>query len=490
MEGFQFAQDNAADAFAEAGMSELGHNMVMPAGLPDMASIAQSDFPYQQNYIQMLENSNTAIQQQVEKQQDVISEMVAFNHYMHSTMQKLDTRVDQLERDNAHFRSTAASHAVPSLQIQAAPKGTVNEGVPDGNEYSPLHEQSQGQKLGKTSAKRVVADAFPAEGVTMPGRTKYRKKLQVKIPGKGNGLPLGLSLPTPMPSALQTMPSSAVPATFSIIPRTPYTPGRIGPPESYKKTTTSINKRDIHNLNKSIPPVNVHLPMVPLTDTEVIVYFFNSLSKPMVSLRLYARGWGPASIVQALNEHREVEPPYLRNTCSVKCTTAIKNGKKLYGNEWEEEQRAAFAEADDCKATDLIRANDDDAVDYYVRALCANLKQHPNEENGGIFTACVKYCAEHDAPYTMSNVWQLAVDLSEGKMPQHPSSPASTDVAPEPRTLEHIKEDETEIDWSDDGGPRTPSPLAKRKSNLAQSSGPVGFTAVNALREPNSDAHE
>lgn len=210
---------------------------------------------------------------------------------------------------------------------------------------------------------------------------------------------------------------------FPSTPRTPYTPGRIGPPESYKKSVTSINKRDIHNLNKSIPPTNVQLPMIPLTDTEIIVYFFNSLSRPVVSLRLYARGWGPASIVQSLNDHRVVEPPYLRNTCSVKCTTAIKNGKKFYGDEWEAEYRTVLAEAEDCRATDLIRADEDDTCDYYVRALAVNLKQHPSGEDAGIFTACVKYCIENEAPYTMSNVHQLAVDLQDGNVPEHPASP-------------------------------------------------------------------
>jgi hypothetical protein len=283
--------------------------------------------------------------------------------------------------------------------------------------------------------------------------------------------------------ALQTAHSSSVGASFPTTPRTPYTPGRIGPPDSYKRTTTSINKRDIHNLNKSIPPVNVLLPMIPLTDTELIVYFFNSLSKPMVSLRLYARGWGPASIVQALNDHRDVEPPYLRNTCSVKCTTAIKHGKRLHGNEWEAEQRAVFAEADDCKATDLIRADEveDDTVDYYVRALCANLKQHPVGENGGIFTACVKYCAEHNAPYIMSNVWQLAVDLQNGNVPQHPLPADSYKVAPEPQTQERIKEEDTDDDWTEGGVLCSPSPLAKRKSSLTQYSGRSSFMAVDAL---------
>lgn len=249
------------------------------------------------------------------------------------------------------------------------------------------------------------------------------------------------------------------------MPRTPYTPGRIGPPDSYKKTTTSINKRAIHNLNKSMPPSHVQLPMIPLTDTEVVVYFFNSLSKPVVSLRLYARGWGPASIVQCLNNHRDVDPPYLRNTASVKCTTAIKLGEKLYGAGWETDYRAVFATAEDAKATDLIRPDENDTVDYDVRALAAALKKHPEGEEAGIFTECVKYCLENNAPYTMSNVYKLAIDLQNGNVPQHPASP-NRDAQSEGEVIE-------------EGNSDPPSPLAKRSGILGSTGGTINLTALN-----------
>ena len=85
---------------------------------------------------------------------------------------------------------------------------------------------------------------------------------------------------------------------------------------------------------------------MPLTDAELIVYFFQSLTRPIVSLRLYARKWGPAGICDLLNEHRDIEPPYLRNTMSVKCTTALKKGRITYGEEWEDKHRRLFADAD------------------------------------------------------------------------------------------------------------------------------------------------
>lgn len=217
-----------------------------------------------------------------------------------------------------------------------------------------------------------------------------------------------------------------------------------------------------------MPPQNVQLPMVPLTDTEIVVYFFNSLSKPAVSLRLYARGWGPASIVQCLNNHRDVDPPYLRNTASVKCTTAIKLGEKLYGPDWESEYRAVFATAEDPKATDLIRADEKVTLDYDIRALGAALKQHPAGEEAGIFTQCVKYCIENDAPYTMSNVFQLAMDLQNGDVPQHPASPD--------------RDAQSEGDVTEDETSDPPSPLADRSGFLGHTGGTINFTVINDER--------
>jgi hypothetical protein len=71
----------------------------------------------------------------------------------------------------------------------------------------------------------------------------------------------------------------------------------------------------------------------------------------------------------------------------------------------------------DDKATDLIKIQDDEfnlIVDYDLRDLCDGLQKHPGEEDGGIFTRCVKYCQENDAPYRLSNVWELAQELDDG----------------------------------------------------------------------------
>lgn len=233
-----------------------------------------------------------------------------------------------------------------------------------------------------------------------------------------------------------------------------------------------------------MPPANVQLPTVPLTDTELIVFFFNCLIKPNVALRLYARGWGPASIVAALNKHRVVKPPYLRNTCSVKCTTAIKNGRKNYGDGWESEYRAALADAEDDRATDLIRADGHAGLDYYVRALGIHLREYPSDRDAGIFTKCVQYCVEHQAPYTMSNVYTLAVDLQNNTVPQHPASPAPSAVVTPPKVEPRADEgEETEVDWSEDEHAVSPTPLTKRKPAQHDFGGPLGFVTVNSPME-------
>lgn len=219
-----------------------------------------------------------------------------------------------------------------------------------------------------------------------------------------------------------TMGSMYLTTPASTYPRSPVTPGRIGPPSTQKRGVTSVNKRKNHSLKESMPPSRAMVPNVPLTDTEVIVYFFQSLARPQVALRLYSRHWGPAGIVEILNTHRDIEGGYLRNTCSVKCITAINRGKDKYGDDWEESFRSRIEEADDITATDMMQHKDDElegVVDYDIRDMGKDLLKHPKEgEDGGIFTRCVKYCIEHDAGYTLANVHLLALALQGGIDPQ------------------------------------------------------------------------
>jgi hypothetical protein len=309
---------------------------------------------------------------------------------------------------------------------------------------------------------------------------------------------MSLDTPTPDREIEPVMPATPVTPSTSTTVTTSATgiklTGRVGPPAD-GKTRTTLHKREQHDLAKSIPPSHVIIPLLPLTDTEIIVYLFNSISRPVVTVRLYARQWGPASISRTLNEHREVRPPYLRNTCSVKCNTALKLGRQRHGAHWEADYKAVLSVVDDFKATDMIRQEDDEAtVDYELRSLCVNLKKHPTGDAQGIFTRCVQYCHETQATYTLSNAHELAADLVDGKTPNlpvsesDPSTPNDTNSdsdSPTPEntdsasTRKRKRDDEDDGDESeddsdnengdcdaesesDDGKPSTPTPVKNR----------------------------
>lgn len=222
-----------------------------------------------------------------------------------------------------------------------------------------------------------------------------------------------------------------------------------------------------------MPPTYTELPLLPLTDTEVVVFFFPSLSRPAVALRLYARLWGPRAIVDALHDHRELEPPYLRNTCSVKCTNAIKKGREDYGKEWEDAFKSAIHDADDDRATDLIRLQPEEKLctaEYDVRNLCIGLKKFPVDNvDGGIFTRCVKYCFEHDVGYTLRNVNELAVALQQGTKPEHPHTPLQNIATPIPTM--HLSRCGRELGRAavDEDEAQTPSRIRRRASALLAS---------------------
>ena len=67
-----------------------------------------------------------------------------------------------------------------------------------------------------------------------------------------------------------------------------------------------------------------------------------------------------------------------------------------------------------------------------MRNFTVGLKRHCTlgpDGNGGIFTRCVMYCEEHNAPFTVANVVQLAIDLDAGRMPRPaPSQPSDSDT--------------------------------------------------------------
>ncbi|KAF2127569.1 hypothetical protein P153DRAFT_398177 [Dothidotthia symphoricarpi CBS 119687] len=378
--------------------------------------------------LEQLQGTVGALQVESSRQRRAIAALANVNHCMFHEIKAMRDRLADLEHVSRRFDTTVVNNIeqrfVEQLSTTASRANVSHRPTTDDRSRSPSPSRPQYRQR-DLQTNREDLQRGDVAGRNKNEKTKFRKELHVTIPGKPTGLPAA-GLPTPTTAASLRTGTSM---TFPVTPKTPFTPGRIGPGNAYKKTTTSVNKRHSHNLDKTIPPTYVQFPQLPLTDTELIVYFYNSLARPIVALRLYARNWGPASIVQALNDHRVIDPPYLRNTCSVKCTTAIKTGKRRFGDDWEEANRVVFVEASDDRATDLVRlsgADLDNAVDYDVRALSVNLKKHPQGDDAGIFTRCVEYCQEHNAPYTLSNVSHLAMAIEAGTTPVHPPSPIPT----------------------------------------------------------------
>lgn len=130
--------------------------------------------------------------------------------------------------------------------------------------------------------------------------------------------------------------------------------------------------------------------------------------------------------MEVLNAHRVIEPPYLRNTCSVKCITAQRRGTDRFGEGWIEEARKDFRDADDVRATELLAIEDDECeepIDIDVLDLLNGLRKHPDEREdaateSGIFTRCVRYCAEKNHRWRISRIHELAQMLDAGDTPE------------------------------------------------------------------------
>ncbi|KAH7385346.1 hypothetical protein DE146DRAFT_759592 [Phaeosphaeria sp. MPI-PUGE-AT-0046c] len=378
----------------------------------DEIFVSRSDLEELQYGVQLLRNEHATSEEKVQNQGVLITELITFSQRMHVAIEHLNERIKAVESANLVGFHPTKSFATPVPAVQSVLRSRGDN--EDGRSRSPSPDREGYRDRNMKGQKK-----------------KGRKDLAISIPGK-------LYVP---PTAANTLPTPS--SSFTHVPTTPITPGRTGPPLSAKRISTCVNKRNIHNLDQMVPPAYAHIPLLPLTDTEIIVYLFNSLCRPIVSLRLYARGWGPAAISDVVNTHRIVEPAYLRNTCSVKCTTAIKKGNELYGEQWSTTNREIFQDATtlDDKATDMIRLSPSEihlAVDFEIRALCNGLKKHPEDCDGSIFTRCVKYCEETNAAYKLSDVFELASDLEAGRTPRRRQTPAQERKSEDPPSSTRI----------------------------------------------------
>lgn len=127
-------------------------------------------------------------------QKSVLIQLYNLNSQMSAKLDKMETRVGQLEHNNASLHTVPLSRAgvgAPPPTVEA--EGLLNNGKVKLPHFKKLTNA-------KAPAKRPVAAAFNGEGTTMPGRTKYRKKLEMKT-STGTVVPTaGATLLTPMPS--------------------------------------------------------------------------------------------------------------------------------------------------------------------------------------------------------------------------------------------------------------------------------------------------
>lgn len=206
-------------------------------------------------------------------------------------------------------------------------------------------------------------------------------------------------------------PSALGSAPALVVPPTPTTPGN----------RTALYTKEKHDLKGKLPPANVKLPLVSLTDHELIVFFYNSTARPIVAVRLYARG-GPGWISGIINEHRVVKPVgYKRNTCSVHCNKAVKAFIKAHGEDWKVKVSTYFETADDEHATETIRHRGDelkDSCDYPVLDLFQDLIKYPDDDHSGVFTTAIRWCRDNNVNALVSQVHLIVEALNKGDDPR------------------------------------------------------------------------
>ncbi|OCK77630.1 hypothetical protein K432DRAFT_115153 [Lepidopterella palustris CBS 459.81] len=169
-------------------------------------------------------------------------------------------------------------------------------------------------------------------------------------------------------------------------------------------------KRPIHNLKGQLVSAKVRLPQgVPMKDVEILVYCFNHITHPLVALRIMDNGWRPSEICEILNSHRDIEPPYLANTVTNKLKAVMARGKALYGENWPPADRAPRVD----QSIDDLRINDGKAQDCEIRAFAEGIKAHPYGHNAGLFTKCVKYCANNNDDTKVSEIHKIVEILNQ-----------------------------------------------------------------------------
>ncbi|KAL5384900.1 hypothetical protein DPSP01_005006 [Paraphaeosphaeria sporulosa] len=395
-------QHRAMDGFWPGSDSENGF---MSFVQPDQRTVDPIDVMSPQSRFSDQASINRAMFVAIEKMHGDLVRTSASNQVLYEHVGILRGRVDSLEKENTQLRALvdnlrAAKRPVPKLSL-AIDNLDINEKL-------RLVTPSTGTLSGTTLA-------FPSRPTT----------------GTGVAFPKDEALSSAASSFAENTASSSdagpsVPRTPAKVPPTPVTPG----------SRTVLYKKDKHDLTTKLPLANLKLPLVPLTDVELIVFFYNSSSRPIVAVRLYARG-GPNNIAQIINEHRVVNPDgYKRNTCSVHCNKAVKTFIRDNGEDRKKQMSAFFEAAGDLEATNAIRhteSESDITCDFPMLGLFKDLIKLPSGAQAGIFTECARWCRDHHVDAMVSQAHLIAEALQNGTDPHEnlnsPARCAQTDTA-------------------------------------------------------------
>ncbi|KAJ4354186.1 uncharacterized protein N0V89_005919 [Didymosphaeria variabile] len=329
---------------------------------------------------------NKALFAAIDKMHSDVIRTSTSNQMLYEHVGMLRGHIQMLEQDNTQLR-------------------TVVEGL------RGVKQQRQPPKLSLGISKLDLND-FPTNSLPTPstGTLSSTNLAFPSRPTSGTGVAFpktAISSSTGPSFAEATSSSFEAPA---VVPPTPTTPG----------SRTVLYKKDKHDLTGKLPPANVKLPLVPLTDVELIVFFYNSTLRPIVSVRLYARG-GPNVIAQVINDHRVVNPDgYKRNTCSVHCNKAVKTFIRENGEETKKKISDFFEVAGDVEATDAIRHDESElskTCDFPVLDLFKDLTKFPSDGQAGIFTDCIRWCQNNQVGAKVSQVHLIGESLMNGTDP-------------------------------------------------------------------------
>ncbi|KAF1965401.1 hypothetical protein BU23DRAFT_604241 [Bimuria novae-zelandiae CBS 107.79] len=347
---------------------------------------------------------NKALYTAIERLHQDVVRTTSSNQVLYEHVGALRGRVKKLEEENEELKDL--------LKDDSSSKTIIGK------------QQRQAPKLDLAISNLALNKSEPTEVFNLPPTPVLTGTTAAfpSSPATGTSATFPLNAIPSSTGALNAA-SAPNPSTALVIPTTPTTAG----------SRNALFKKDKHDLTGKLPPANTKLPLVPLTDVELIVFFYNSSSRPIIAVRLYARG-GPKVIAKVINEHRIVNPDgYKRNTCSVHCNKGVKSFISMHGEGWKKKVCEYFKTANDAQATDTIRHKTEelrDTCDFPVLGLFRDLIKMPGDDQAGIFTECVRWCKDNKVDAMVSDVHLIAEALNNGIDPHElglPLAPIDSD---------------------------------------------------------------